>query len=166
MCWAGQELTGAARRPSCIGTESTGGDGGAGDRDSRRFSRSGGAQECRIAADMPSIGIRPVPGARQEKESWKHRAIAAMASSNAAAQVQQEASVEVLRKALDIQGESACSCCRRFRALPRRRWAAPLAESSIPGPERSREDAPKCANRLSGFTLESWCDQLDFKVLF
>lgn len=34
-------------------------------------------------------------------------AIAAMASANALNQVQQEVSVEVLRKALDIQGESA-----------------------------------------------------------
>jgi predicted trehalose synthase len=43
-------------------------------------------------------------------------AIAAMASSNALAQVQQEASVEVLRKALDIQGESAMQL---LQAIPR-----------------------------------------------
>ncbi|MER2555101.1 MAG: YjfB family protein [Thauera sp.] len=34
-------------------------------------------------------------------------AIVAMASTNALTQVQQDVSVEVLRKALDIQGESA-----------------------------------------------------------
>ncbi len=43
-------------------------------------------------------------------------AIAAMASNNALAQVQQEASVEVLRKALDIQGESAMQL---LQAIPR-----------------------------------------------
>ncbi len=73
-------------------------------------------------------------------------AIAAMASSNALAQVQQEASVEVLRKALDIQGGRVrCSCCRRSRALPRRRWAAPLAECveylGLSGPARMHRNA-------------------------
>jgi len=43
-------------------------------------------------------------------------AIAAMASNNALAQVQQEVSVEVLRKALDIQGESAMQL---VQAIPR-----------------------------------------------
>lgn len=43
-------------------------------------------------------------------------AIAAMASNNALAQVQQEASVEVLRKALDLQGESAMQL---LQAIPR-----------------------------------------------
>lgn len=43
-------------------------------------------------------------------------AIAAMASNNALAQVQQEASVEVLRKALDLQGQSAMQL---LQAIPR-----------------------------------------------
>ncbi|TMW74174.1 putative motility protein [Thauera sp. UPWRP] len=43
-------------------------------------------------------------------------AIAALASNNALAQVQQEASVEVLRKALDLQGESALQL---LQAIPR-----------------------------------------------
>ena len=43
-------------------------------------------------------------------------AIAALASNNALAQVQQEASVEVLRKALDLQGESAMQL---LQAIPR-----------------------------------------------
>jgi hypothetical protein len=55
-------------------------------------------------------------------------AIAAMASSNALAQVQQEASVEVLRKALDIQGESAMQL---LQAIPRP--AAPPVGSTAGG---------------------------------
>ena len=43
-------------------------------------------------------------------------AIAALSSNNALAQVQQEASVEVLRKALDLQGESALQL---LQAIPR-----------------------------------------------
>lgn len=45
-------------------------------------------------------------------------AIAAMASANALNQVQQEVSVEVLRKALDIQGESAMQLLQAIPQSP------------------------------------------------
>ncbi len=45
-------------------------------------------------------------------------AIAAMASVNALNQVQQEVSVEVLRKALDIQGESAMQLLQAIPQAP------------------------------------------------
>jgi uncharacterized protein YajQ (UPF0234 family) len=112
----GRNPTGAARRPSCIGTESTGGDGGAGG------SRLASLLQERWGSRVPHRGRyafhrHPARSRGTSGEGiMEASAIAAMASSNALAQVQQEASVEVLRKALDIQGESAMQL---LQAIPR-----------------------------------------------
>jgi hypothetical protein len=64
---------------------------------------------------MSSIVIGPL-GVAVRRIDMDASAIAAMASNNALAQVQQEASVEVLRKALDLQGQSAMQL---LQAIPR-----------------------------------------------